>query len=467
MSGSQQAPITVFDSPDPAVLVPSSSPVKPPTHKTGSTFIPSSNLARGPPVGSPHSVITSISRGTANGNGTARAPINVADYSPSSPQPFSRLKPRYDTESPTKPGAFPVAGSSRKAPSLIAAAKATHDQAKEARISRFRNQFPKVPRHIIAQTLDRHTDDASLMEDLGELNRKAEVLSSQQSSQSSKLNLSPYAFQPKMPAGSSTSSLQSIPPTSPKVVKQVKRSKNEKSTIYRNREKGRKRDPDEDSNTDFTDEDSEGWSDEDSRKKKRRRASEDEVDAAAAALRGFNKDEASTLLGTIACSEEQAAKIIQLRPYANVDDVHSKLSKARGVSYKLFEQYEEIMEGYVQIDACLNRCEAIADDIATTLAVWKGAATVSDSVTGTPRSDGLNDVKVDVNKVSELLLLEKDTRKKKILSSYIRTQPSLLSSGTVLKDYQLLGVNWLNLLYSRNIGCILADEMGECGSPQS
>ena len=120
----------------------------------------------------------------------------------------------------------------------------------------------------------------------------------------------------------------------------------------------------------------------------------------------------------------------------------------------------EIMEGCVQIDSCLNRCEVIADDVARTLAVWRDASLASDSIIGTPRSDGLNDVKVDVAKVSELLNLEKDMKKRKILGSYIQTQPALLSESTVLKDYQLLGLNWLNLLYSKQIGCILADEMG-------
>lgn len=84
----------------------------------------------------------------------------------------------------------------------------------------------------------------------------------------------------------------------------------------------------------------------------------------------------------------------------------------------------------------------------------------NDSVVGTPRSDGMNDVKVDVGKVSELLRNETDMRKRKILSQYIQTQPSKLSEGTVLKDYQLLGVNWLNMLWEKKIGCILADEMG-------
>ena len=156
----------------------------------------------------------------------------------------------------------------------------------------------------------------------------------------------------------------------------------------------------------------------------------------------------------------QAKKIIALRPYDDSDDVYSKLQAERGVSYTLFKQYVEIMEGFVQIDACLNKCDAIAKDVSNTLAIWRGASAASDSVVGTPRSDGLNDVKVDVNKVSELLKNETDARKRKILGQYIQHQPESLKEGTVLKDYQLLGINWLNLLYSKKIGCILADEMG-------
>jgi len=504
--GSHSAPIEVLDSPDPSssyILVPSSSPPsssvassmsklpqgpnirKPPS--AGSSFIPSSNLGRGAGAygGSPQSIYDALNGrsgvktngSAANGNGTARAPINLADYSPQSPPALSRLKKRYpDPDSPTKPsGAGASPGPSRVGgggPKMIALAKATHNEAMEKKISRMQTQFPKLPRPTITQALNRHGDDTQAA--LNELSRANEMLQSESSSSNIRNNLNQYAFQPNVPPSSSLSSSASssklspaIPSPPAKAAKPLKRSKNEKSTIYKNRDKGRRRDPDEASDSDDVsdDESDGGWSDGEGRKRKRRKGSDDnEIDAAGAALRAFNEDEQAMLLGTIACSEEQAAKIVQLRPFESVDDVRAKLSKTRGVSFKLFEQYEEIMEGYVQIDTCLNRCEAIADDIANTLAVWKGASTVSDSVTGTPRSDGLNDVKVDVDKVSEMLRNETDMRRRKILSSYIRTQPALLSEGTVLKDYQLLGVNWLNLLYSRKIGCILADEMGELPS---
>lgn len=49
---------------------------------------------------------------------------------------------------------------------------------------------------------------------------------------------------------------------------------------------------------------------------------------------------------------------------------------------------------------------------------------------------------------------------KKAFEDYIYTQPKLLKEGFKLKSYQLIGVNWLNMLYRKNISCILADEMG-------
>lgn len=49
---------------------------------------------------------------------------------------------------------------------------------------------------------------------------------------------------------------------------------------------------------------------------------------------------------------------------------------------------------------------------------------------------------------------------KKAFEDYIYTQPKLLADNFKLKGYQMLGVNWLNMLYRKNISCILADEMG-------
>ncbi|KAL0084424.1 P-loop containing nucleoside triphosphate hydrolase protein [Phycomyces blakesleeanus] len=45
------------------------------------------------------------------------------------------------------------------------------------------------------------------------------------------------------------------------------------------------------------------------------------------------------------------------------------------------------------------------------------------------------------------------------MNGYLHIQPSTIKTIN-LKNYQLLGINWLLMLYRKNISCILADEMG-------
>ncbi|OCF30483.1 hypothetical protein I316_07865 [Kwoniella heveanensis BCC8398] len=440
---------------------------------------PQSNSALG---SSAFSFDASTSR-TANGNGTTGSgSTTLADLSPSTPKPLSRLKPRYadpdEAESPTRTATLPpsspisVSSTSRQ-PSLVYAARVQADEESE-KISKMADglqaEFRNVPRPAIVALLRRFRDDPGrAINQIHAMNDRPTTTSPMISPSNSQ---EPPRFEQFLPnkvrpplAGQTRPTMVARASTSSNVartVKPPKPKKNEKSSIYANRaSSGKRRDPDESSSVgEASDGDSEvDWSGDDGPKRKRRKGGQ-EVDAEGEALRAFNEVDADMLTGTIACSAEQAAIIIKLRPYDDVDELRTKLTKARGVSFKLFEQYTEIMEGYVQIDACLNRCEAIATDVGNTLAVWRGASMAQDSVVGTPRSDGLNDVKVDVAKVSELLKKETDAKRRKILGSYIQSQPATLSEGTVLKDYQLLGVNWLNLLFSKKIGCILADEMG-------
>ncbi|WVQ73693.1 hypothetical protein IAR50_003273 [Cryptococcus sp. DSM 104548] len=416
---------------------------------------PSNSIGRKePPIslaGSPQDVLRAI-----HGHKSVHEPIVVSPGSPDTPQPPRRLKRRYadpdEEESPAKPTSLPAKnGSSSRAPSLVLAAQLAQNGEEEKLGKKLMAQFPHIPRSTVLNALRKNSGDYDKA--FLEISHMSSVMEEQQ----------------RTPAGSSSSSLQpqrtsstlASTTTSDPPRNSSKSKKNENSTIYDRRKRAKREDGSEDDFSGDGESDSD-FSDDGSRKKRRGGDEEDELDdAQAAALRAFNNDTADSIAGTIACRPEQAASIVKHRPYEDVDQVREKLGKARGVSFKLFEQYSEIMEGFVQIDTCLNRCDAIAQEVARTLAVWRGASDKQDgSVVGTPKADSLNDVKVDVAKVSELLKNETDQKKKKILGQYIQTQPALLSPGTVLKDYQLLGVNWLNLLYSKKIGCILADEMG-------
>jgi SWI/SNF-related matrix-associated actin-dependent regulator 1 of chromatin subfamily A len=73
---------------------------------------------------------------------------------------------------------------------------------------------------------------------------------------------------------------------------------------------------------------------------------------------------------------------------------------------------------------------------------------------------GLHVTSVDASKLEEMAASEQSSKKRRALQSYIKTQPAGLKEGVQLKDYQLLGLNWLNLLYSKGLSCILADDMG-------
>ncbi|KAF6761207.1 P-loop containing nucleoside triphosphate hydrolase protein [Ephemerocybe angulata] len=113
-----------------------------------------------------------------------------------------------------------------------------------------------------------------------------------------------------------------------------------------------------------------------------------------------------------------------------------------GLSPKLFDDSVAIFKGYGSVDTILEDWLPIAS--------WstpdeKAAPT---DLPGEEVEDGA------------LSLHSLAKRKDKKNKGFLTKQPLLLADKVVLKDYQLLGVNWLNLLYRRKLSCILADEMG-------
>lgn len=173
------------------------------------------------------------------------------------------------------------------------------------------------------------------------------------------------------------------------------------------------------------------------------------------------------------CSAEQAEIIISLRPFASVEELRKKLTKKKGVSFGLFEQYIEVIQGYIEVDRCLTKCENIGKEIAEIVEIWTGSSRDNNrSRTGTPdgaamgvagqqsQDTGLHVTSVDVAKIKAEIITEQDKKRRATLKMFVTEQPKTLAEGVVLKDYQLLGVNWLNLLYSKDLSCILADDMG-------
>jgi SWI/SNF-related matrix-associated actin-dependent regulator 1 of chromatin subfamily A len=122
-----------------------------------------------------------------------------------------------------------------------------------------------------------------------------------------------------------------------------------------------------------------------------------------------------------------------------------------GLSPRIFDDSVDIFKGYGSVDTILEDCERIGSSLRSAIAAW---STPEDKASSTEvRSDEVED--------GALSLLSISKGKDKRLKGYLAKQPSLIKEGIQLKDYQLLGVNWLNLLYRRKLSCILADEMGK------
>ena len=161
---------------------------------------------------------------------------------------------------------------------------------------------------------------------------------------------------------------------------------------------------------------------------------------------------------------EQAAKIIAARPFEQPEDINVKLGQtkkkagATGISPRIFEDTVDIMTGYADVDRILEECERIGVKLKSAIAAW--TTTGSDKGKGVPSREGSVALADGLQEDGALSLRSRVAfnvgEKNQFLS-----QPSLLSDSVTLKEYQLLGVNWLHLLYNRKLSCILADEMGK------
>jgi SWI/SNF-related matrix-associated actin-dependent regulator 1 of chromatin subfamily A len=114
----------------------------------------------------------------------------------------------------------------------------------------------------------------------------------------------------------------------------------------------------------------------------------------------------------------------------------------------MFDDCVEIFRGYGAVDDVLAQCERIGGQLNTIIASWS-----QDTRKG--KEKATSDV-VDESGTLNLVTEVNDRLPKDFLSE----QPKSLSKNVQLKGYQLLGINWLRLLYKKGRSCILADEMG-------
>lgn len=110
-----------------------------------------------------------------------------------------------------------------------------------------------------------------------------------------------------------------------------------------------------------------------------------------------------------------------------------------------------MFQGYGAVDDILEDCERIGASLRAAIASW---------TVGSANDKGKAKQDVSQDEEDGALSFRSMSSSRERPKDFLTAQPSLLSDSIQLKEYQLLGVNWLNLLYRRNLSCILADEMG-------
>ncbi|EPQ57259.1 hypothetical protein GLOTRDRAFT_38924 [Gloeophyllum trabeum ATCC 11539] len=206
-------------------------------------------------------------------------------------------------------------------------------------------------------------------------------------------------------------------------------------------------------------------------KPRSKRPSEDLSDAGRA-LKYFNTASLEGLQELSGCSAEQAAKIIELRPFASTTDLKGRLNQGKkkagpaGISPRLFEDCTQIFAGIGAVDSVLEDCERIGRQLKAAIASWSTSSPKGKEKEGSSASlSSSRDSSVlalgdDVVEDGALSLRSFAPNSSKKPAGFLTNQPSLLAEGVQLKEYQLLGVNWLALLHRKRLSCILADEMG-------
>lgn len=215
--------------------------------------------------------------------------------------------------------------------------------------------------------------------------------------------------------------------------------------------------------------------------------SEDELDEEGL-LKFFNTCSIEAMVDLSNQKEEDIRKILEHRPFRSLEEIEEihvgsqetkngkKARKPRVTfGHRLVESASNMWNGFGAVDQLVNQCKDRGKPIAAAMATWGvdvfGAAkdgelaptsleTVNDSAStrdsglgtpsgaGTPSSsheseNGPNSVK------------SKNSAKTTLLK-----KPSVMKKEIELKDYQIVGLNWLNLLWENQVSGILADDMG-------
>ncbi|CAG8158059.1 unnamed protein product [Penicillium olsonii] len=196
-------------------------------------------------------------------------------------------------------------------------------------------------------------------------------------------------------------------------------------------------------------------------------------------LKFMNTASVTDIADLASVPEDVAQLIVSNRPYHHLDEARmvavpvpeSKQKGRRGgkapkpIGDKIVDKCVDMWTGYMAIDALVSEVETLGKPVADEMKKWgvdtfgkrEGELELT-SLAPVPKVEHDSGISTPTSRPSpdsdeDGLVPAK--RKSRLIS-----QPSIMADDLVMKDYQVVGINWLRLLYENDLSCILADDMG-------
>ncbi|MCJ1393499.1 hypothetical protein MMC18_006374 [Xylographa bjoerkii] len=208
----------------------------------------------------------------------------------------------------------------------------------------------------------------------------------------------------------------------------------------------------------------------------------------------FNTCSVQDLADIAAISEGLAELLLASKPFRSLDEVRKVSDKPTAVNpkkkgytkrpmgEKIVDTCQTVWAGYEAVDELVKECESLGKPLAEEMCKWgidvfgskngelelvdfadlhtekkSQRSTMHDSGIGTPASGSSAAVSGDEDLDGDVLMSSEIRGRTK---AAFFPQPTIMAPGVTLKDYQVVGINWLSLLYGKKLSCILADDMG-------
>ncbi|KAJ4372257.1 DNA-dependent ATPase fun30 [Neocucurbitaria cava] len=200
-------------------------------------------------------------------------------------------------------------------------------------------------------------------------------------------------------------------------------------------------------------------------------------------LQFFNTCTVEAMVDLSGHKEEEIRELLDQRPFASFDavrKVHVDLNQKKETGKKkprkpritfgarIVEAAEGMWDAYSTIDSVVKKCENLGKPMIAGMARWginifgastdEGVDVISlddSSDSNSSRDSGYHTPRSAHGSDSEVNNIRKTANRMKLLK-----QPAIMNDDIELKDYQVVGLNWLNLLWQTGTSGILADDMG-------